>query len=71
MYVNRDLSMQRNEKIVETLKNLGTAVIESEQKDAAFIEDLMRSLPDDDVDFATWANRLKEYEASIKQPATE
>ncbi len=71
MYVNRDLSMQRNEKIVETLKNLGTAVIESEQKDAAFIDKLHEALPNDEVDFATWANRLKDYEATLKKPATE
>ena len=71
MYVNRDLSMQRNEKIVETLKSLGAGVLEAEKKAAAFIDKLHEALPNDEVDFATWANRLKDYEATLKKPTTE
>ena len=70
-YVNRDLSMQRNEKIVETLKSLGAGVLEAEKKDAEFVKGLHQALPADDVDFATWANRLKDYEATLKKPTTE
>ena len=70
-YVNRDLSMQRNEKIVETLKKFNEEVIKAEKTDAEFVKRLHQTLPTDDVDFATWANRLKDYEATLKKPITE
>lgn len=65
-YVNRDLSMQRNEKIVETLKKFNEEVIKAEKTDAEFVKGLHHTLPADDVDFATWTSRMKDYEATLK-----